>query len=895
MNKKIIKIILDIILFVIFLILMSEYLIPSSHLWIGFSSVILLICHNLLNINWYKALFKGKYNIIRIFQTSINLLMILSLILCIVSGILILPDIFIMYELNVKIHIITSAWSFILISIHIGFNLNIIVSVFNKNRFKNVFNILFKIIAIILFIIGIYVFFDRRFYEEMFLLIDFQKEYDYSKSLIIYILESISLASVFILLAYYFKKICLKTKMKKILLIMFIFLLTLSGCTKNTTNDDKKDDSINDIVYSENEIKITAGDTVLYATMYDNQTAKNFLNTLPFTLPTIERSGLAKGIHLNDYIEYESDKLTRDYKLGEIGYWPGGDIAIFYTEDLFEQTIVDVVQIGIINLNVDIFKTYDGSVTIEKVPLDIPLENISNEYTTKANNQGKIENFVYQSGGFKKNCNVYIPYNYDSSNKYNIFYMMHGGGGNINTYLSTPSLKDILDNMIEKNKIDPVIVVFPTFYNDNSDDYSTLTKIFHNELLNDLIPSVEKKYHTYADSVDLNGIEASRMHRAFGGFSMGGVTTWYTFINCLDYFAYFLPMSGDCWQYTPRGDENDAKITAQLLLDVKMNSKYRNEFFIHAITGDEDIAYPYMTFLMNELKKYKEFDGYIKYSVFENANHTSYYAKVYVYNILPTFFKGFEFNKYEIKSSELIVNIGNQKIYGVCYMPIGINKKLKSIILSHGYGGNYTTNENYAKEFAKIGYFTYVFDFRGGSASSRSDGSTLEMSIFTEEDDLKCIVKAISNLDFVDKNNIYLFGTSQGGLVSAMVASDLKEQIKGLILLYPAFVLVDNAKSMYKNVDEIPNSTYFLWMNVGRTYFEKLLDYDPYKDVNLYTYDVLILHGDMDNIVPISYSYRALDVYKSVNLKVINGAGHGFYGDDFNLALNYSINYLKMH
>ena len=62
--------------------------------------------------------------------------------------------------------------------------------------------------------------------------------------------------------------------------------------------------------------------------------------------------------------------------------------------------------------------------------------------------------------------------------------------------------------------------------------------------MNDLIPAVEGTYSTYADNVTPEGIKASRDHRAFGGFSMGSVATWHTFLNCLDAFRYFMPSSG---------------------------------------------------------------------------------------------------------------------------------------------------------------------------------------------------------------------------------------------------------------------------------------------------------------------------------------------------------------
>jgi len=41
---------------------------------------------------------------------------------------------------------------------------------------------------------------------------------------------------------------------------------------------------------------------------------------------------------------------------------------------------------------------------------------------------------------------------------------------------------------------------------------------------------------------------------------------------------------------------------------------------------------------------------------------------------------------------------------------------------------------------------------------------------------------------------------------------------------------------------------------------------------------VLIVHGTSDNVVPISYSRRAIETFKDAKLKEIPGAGHGFRG-----------------
>ena len=112
------------------------------------------------------------------------------------------------------------------------------------------------------------------------------------------------------------------------------------------------------------------------------------------------------------------------------------------------------------------------------------------------------------------------------------------------------SFKYVIDHAIEDGKIQPLIIVLPTYNNTSGEDsgnYSLalqLTDQFHNELLNDLVPAVESKYSTYAEDTTSDGLIASRDHRGFGGFSMGSVNTWCTFWYGLGYFRYFMPMSG---------------------------------------------------------------------------------------------------------------------------------------------------------------------------------------------------------------------------------------------------------------------------------------------------------------------------------------------------------------
>ena len=253
------------------------------------------------------------------------------------------------------------------------------------------------------------------------------------------------------------------------------------------------------------------------------------------------------------------------------------------------------------------------------------------------------------------------------------------------------------------------------------------------------------------------------------------------------------------------------------------------------------------------------------------------------------------YSEYKFDMQELFVRRNENNIYGVLYLPRTAGKKLPTVIFSHGFGGNYRVATPYAEALAQRGYAVYCFDFCGGSQKSRSDGSVLEMSIFTEQADLEAVIAMLGEQPFVDRENLFLVGTSQGGVVSAMTAAAHKDTIRGLVLFYPAFVLVDDARKMFQRVEDIPDSFFLRWMTVGRIYAESVLDYDIYDAISSYDQNVLILHGDADPVVPLSYSERAVKAYRSARLEIFPGAGHGFSGENTQRAIDLILTYLEDH
>lgn len=256
-------------------------------------------------------------------------------------------------------------------------------------------------------------------------------------------------------------------------------------------------------------------------------------------------------------------------------------------------------------------------------------------------------------------------------------------------------------------------------------------------------------------------------------------------------------------------------------------------------------------------------------------------------------------DKYTV--SELYCYNGTQKIYGKMYLPVSKAGKLPIVILSPSHSLTCDTMNSYCVMLAEQGYAAYSFDFCGGSNNSRSDGSMNDMTVFTEVSDLKAVISQIRQLDYIDENNLFILGTSQGGLVSALTANDMPELIKGMILMYPAFNIADQMSFFGDNIPENGMTTPISG-TIGHDYIVTIKDYDIYANIAGFKKDVLIIHGTSDNIVPISYSERAVEVYSSADLKRIDGAGHGFNKDNYSLFKDYDeqvnpliIQYLSNH
>ena len=224
-------------------------------------------------------------------------------------------------------------------------------------------------------------------------------------------------------------------------------------------------------------------------------------------------------------------------------------------------------------------------------------------------------------------------------------------------------------------------------------------------------------------------------------------------------------------------------------------------------------------------------------------------------------------------------------IKGTVFLPKG-KTDCPIAVISHGFMANQMFSQIHAQNLAKMGYAAFCFDFCGGTLVGSSDGDSTDMSVLTEVEDLKAVIEFAKSQSYTDENELVLLGCSQGGFVSAIVAAEMKEEVDALILLYPALCIPDDARSgemMFAKFDpqNVPETFWCGPMKLGRRYVTDVIEMDPYEIINQYTGNVLIIHGNQDETVDISYALRAVETYSQAGadaeLKIIDEGGHMFF------------------
>lgn len=235
----------------------------------------------------------------------------------------------------------------------------------------------------------------------------------------------------------------------------------------------------------------------------------------------------------------------------------------------------------------------------------------------------------------------------------------------------------------------------------------------------------------------------------------------------------------------------------------------------------------------------------------------------------------------DIVSEEYSVSYDDKQLYGKITAPRDYkSKKLPTIVIAHGFNNTLEQYEMYSQLLAKQGYLVYSFDFYGGSRQSKSGGQDmLNMSVKTELTDLTEVMEKLGSEAFVDKSKMSLFGASQGGVVASLYAAAYPDRVHKLMLIFPAFILFDDAKETYHELgspdfDQLPDSLTHHNTTLGKIYLIDALDIDIQAEQTKITAPTLIIHGTDDAVVPYQYAVQASQIIPNAELVTVEGGEH---------------------
>lgn len=176
----------------------------------------LFVIHHILNGNWYKGIIKGKYTPTRVFQLIINVLVLASMFMVMYSGIIMSRHVFTFLPmkggmaLGRKLHILGSYWSFLLMSLHLGFHWSMFTGMAGrmgrKEKKPDWLKFFWFLVGLLIAGYGVVAFIQRDLVSNLFLRNEFVF-LDFDESVLYFYLDYLAMMGTFIFVSHCISKL----------------------------------------------------------------------------------------------------------------------------------------------------------------------------------------------------------------------------------------------------------------------------------------------------------------------------------------------------------------------------------------------------------------------------------------------------------------------------------------------------------------------------------------------------------------------------------------------------------------------------------------------------------------------------------------------------------------
>lgn len=162
----------------------------TAHEWLGIGTFTLFVLHHILNRHWHCGVFKGRYTAMRWIQTTLVILILLTMCGSVVSGIQLSRYALSFLPLNGggafarNVHMLSAYWGFVLMSLHLGFHWSMVVRMAKTlvTKQSKLRKYILRSISLLIAGYGVYAFFKRdiggyMILANQFVFLDFEEPF----------------------------------------------------------------------------------------------------------------------------------------------------------------------------------------------------------------------------------------------------------------------------------------------------------------------------------------------------------------------------------------------------------------------------------------------------------------------------------------------------------------------------------------------------------------------------------------------------------------------------------------------------------------------------------------------------------------------------------------------
>ena len=217
MMKKKLRIVIDSGMVLLLPLLMAYSLVgEAAHEYLGIGMFLLFISHHILNIAWWKHLFHGRYTLLRIVGTTVNLVLAIIMLALPISGMILSRHVFRFLHLGGSatartVHLLASYWGLVWMSFHAGMHGHVMMGMIRKNiKMQHPSKIRIwglRMLTLLLVICGIRAFHKNKISSYLFLRTRFVF-IDFSQPVVWTLAEYLFVSILFMIIGYGFRQVC---------------------------------------------------------------------------------------------------------------------------------------------------------------------------------------------------------------------------------------------------------------------------------------------------------------------------------------------------------------------------------------------------------------------------------------------------------------------------------------------------------------------------------------------------------------------------------------------------------------------------------------------------------------------------------------------------------------